>query len=394
MSTPPRSSPPRPATAATASAAAAPGAPTMRPPAAPAAAAVGAAGTTGGFAADALNPDSSTFPALYEAAILYAADHYDGTKEVLKEHLKTPEGKSNIRTWLTLFDFYQITGNRSEFDALSMLFTVKFERSPPGWAEAESTVDPRRKEKREHKDFFQFSPAADGSMMTEIDRFEAFIKQMGSARIDLGRIKAIEAEEAAIFAMLLQRIRRAKMHLWFNNFAALEALLKERINAAGTDKDHALGFWSFMFELYVSDGKLAEYEDLGLEYAVAFEMSPPAWETITRPTGAADEDDAPKPVVGAAMPVGFPLKGVFNLDSKDVAMALSVHASKVPEVVVDMGALMRIDFAAASYFFETIRSLQSGQKRIILSNLNELVAALLEVFGMQKHAMLMRKKTV
>ena len=384
MSTPPRSSPPRPATAA------APSAATMRPPAATAA----ALSATGGFATDALNPDSATFPALYEAAILYAADHYDATKEVLKEHLKTPDGKNNIRTWLTLFDFYQITGNRSEFDALSMLFTVKFERSPPGWAEAENTVDPRRKEKREHKDFFQFTPAADGSMMTEIDRFEAFIKDMGSARIDLGRIKAIEAEEASIFAMLLQRIRRAKMHLWFNSFAALETLLKERINDAGVDKDRALGFWSFMFELYVSDGKLTEYEELGLEYAVAFEMSPPAWEAITRPTGPADADDAPKVAPGAMTPIGYPLKGVFNLESKDVAMALSVHASKVQEVVIDMGALMRVDFAAASYFFETIRSLQSGQKRIILSNLNELVAALLEVFGMQKHAMLMRKKTV
>lgn len=384
MSTPPRSSPPRPAAAPAA------GAATMRPPApAPA-----AHGTTGGFATDALNPDSSTFPALYEAAILYAADHYDATKDVLKEHLKTPDGKNNIRTWLTLFDFYQITGNRSEFDALSMLFTVKFERSPPGWAEAENTVDPRRKEKREHKDFFQFTPAADGSMMTEIDRFEAFIKQMGSARIDLGRIKVIEAEEASIFAMLLQRIRRAKMHLWFNSFAALETLLKERINDAGVDKDRALGFWSFMFELYVSDGKLTEYEELGLEYAVAFEMSPPAWEAITRPTGHADTDDAPKVAPGAMTPIGYPLKGVFNLESKDVAMALSVHASKVQEVVIDMSSLMRVDFAAASYFFETIRSLQSGQKRIILSNLNELVAALLEVFGMQKHAMLMRKKTV
>ena len=230
--------------------------------------------------------------------------------------------------------------------------------------------------------------------MPEFVRFEAFIKQMGSARIDMGRIKAIEAEEASIFAMLLQRIRRAKMHLWFNSFAALETLLKERINDAGVDKDRALGFWSFMFELYVSDGKLTEYEELGLEYAVAFEMSPPAWEAITRPTGSADADDAPKVAPGAMTPIGYPLKGVFNLESKDVAMALSVHASKVQEVVIDMGALMRVDFAAASYFFETIRSLQSGQKRIILSNLNELVAALLEVFGMQKHAMLMRKKTV
>ena len=59
-----------------------------------------------------------------------------------------------------------------------------------------------------------------------------------------------------------------------------------------------------------------------------------------------------------------------------------------------MSGLLRIDFAVAGQFFESIRSIQLSQKRVILSNLNELVAALLEVFGMSKHAILMRKKFV
>ena len=71
---------------------------------------------------------------------------------------------------------------------------------------------------------------------------------------------------------------------------------------------------------------------------------------------------------------------------------LSVYASSKQEVLVDMSNLMRIDFAAAGMFFETIRSIHLAQKRVILSNLNELTAALLEVFGMTKHAILMRKK--
>jgi ABC-type transporter Mla MlaB component len=60
--------------------------------------------------------------------------------------------------------------------------------------------------------------------------------------------------------------------------------------------------------------------------------------------------------------------------------------------VIDTSDLMRIDFTAVTMFFEAIRGIHSGQKRVILSNLNELVAALLEVFGITKHAILMRKK--
>ena len=88
---------------------------------------------SGVFSSEQLSPDANSFPVIYEAAILYAADYYDAAREMLKEHMKTEEGKSSIRTWLMLFDLLQLTNNRREFDALSMMFTVQFERSPPAW---------------------------------------------------------------------------------------------------------------------------------------------------------------------------------------------------------------------------------------------------------------------
>src|SRR5258706_4197055 len=97
------------------------------PPATPASAAA--------FSADQISPDSNNFPPIYEAAILYAADCYEAAQETLKDYMKTADGKNGIRTWLMLFDFYQLTHDRKEVDALSMLFTVKFERSPPLWIE-------------------------------------------------------------------------------------------------------------------------------------------------------------------------------------------------------------------------------------------------------------------
>ena len=108
-------------------------------------------------------PDSTNFPPLYEAAILYAAGHADAAQETLKDYMKTTDGKNSIRTWLMLFDFYHLTGNRREFDALSMLYTVKFERSPPMWTDTLDVADPRRKEKRERKDFFVLTPDSDGA---------------------------------------------------------------------------------------------------------------------------------------------------------------------------------------------------------------------------------------
>ena len=88
------------------------------------------------------------------------------------------------------------------------------------------------------------------------------------------------------------------------------------------------------------------------------------------------------------------MNGVVGQNSKEMLQQLSQFAAARQEVLVDASGLLRIDFAVADQFFEAVRAIQLAQKRVILSNLNELVAALLEVFGMSKHAILMRKKPV
>ncbi len=353
---------------------------------------------SGGFSSEQLSPDANSFPAIYEAAILYAADYYDAARETLEAHMKTEEGKSSIRTWLMLFDLYQLTHHRTEFDSLSMLFSIKFERSSPAWTAGAENTDPRRKEKRERKDLFVMTPSVDGALLAEIDRFEDFAREFGTCRIDFARVNAILAEEAELFSIVFQRLRRAKIFLWINGLDDFAAILKASINeAVGSAHSSSQGWWSLLFELTILDGRIDEYEELGLQYAVAFEMSPPAWEVVARP--AAAEDNASilgKDAVALTSPLqaGFALNGVVGQNSKEMLQQLSQFAAARQEVLVDASGLLRIDFAVADQFFEAVRAIQLAQKRVILSNLNELVAALLEVFGMSKHAILMRKKPV
>jgi ABC-type transporter Mla MlaB component len=189
-----------------------------------------------------------------------------------------------------------------------------------------------------------------------------------------------------------QRLRRAKIPIWFNAFDAFATTLRASINeTTGLPLNASQGFWSLLFELYIFEGKTNEYEELGLEYAVAFEMSPPAWQVVNRPLSDDDATASANPSADKAT-MGFPIKGVVSAASKDVFQQLSLYAASKQEVVIDTSDLMRIDFTAVTMFFEAIRGIHSGQKRVILSNLNELVAALLEVFGITKHAILMRKK--
>jgi anti-anti-sigma regulatory factor len=340
---------------------------------------------------------SAALPVAQEAAVLYAAGNSDAAVGLLKAEIKDPMGRNNKQAWLMLFDLYQLAANRAEFDSLSMLFTVKFEQSPPAWADASDAAgDPRRTQSRERKDFYALKPNGDGELAGDIEKFIAFAEDQGTVRLDLAKVVSITGEEAALFAAALQKMRRKHVPMWFNNHEALEKVLRAAFNEKATDLQRP--FWLLLFELYIVLGKMEEFEELGLEYAVAFEMSPPNWEVYVNTVAAAAAKSAAvgkvEPVPAARAPeAGFALKGVVSSASANQVAELNGYAATRTEVVVDMAKVLRIDFPYTSAFFDTVKAIQLAGKRVILANLNEINAALLEALGVNRYAILVRRKS-
>ena len=52
-----------------------------------------------------------------------------------------------------------------------------------------------------------------------------------------------------------------------------------------------------------------------------------------------------------------------------------------------------IEFNYASAFFDVVKAIQLAGKRVILANLSELSAALLEAMGVNRYAILVRRKS-
>lgn len=335
---------------------------------------------------------SATLPTAQEAAVLYSAGFTDAAIALLKQELKDPQGRNNKQAWLMLFDLYQAAQNRSEYDTLSMLFTVKFEQSPPAFSEGSGDAgDPRRAQARERKDFFQMKAAADGGLAAEIERFVAFAEAQGTVRLDVGKVAAIGAEEAGLLAAALMKLRKKQLPMWFNNLETLEQVLRARFNEAPESQRPC---WHLLFELMVLQGKMGEHEELGLEYAVAFEESPPVWENYVNTVAQAAARSAAPAVNAPASPeAGFPLKGVLSAASSSQVAELNGYAAARTEVVVDMGKVLRVDFPYTSALFDVIKAIQLAGKRVIVTNLNELNAALLEALGVNRYAILVRKKS-
>jgi anti-anti-sigma regulatory factor len=334
---------------------------------------------------------SGSLPTAQEAAILFSANHADAAEALLDAEIKDPVGRNNKQAWLMLFDLHQVARKRQEFDALSMLFTVKFEQSPPVWTEDGESADPRRNnQSRERKDFFALKPAATGEVLAEIDKLLPFAESQGTVRLDVSKISALTGEEALRLASVLNQLRKKQMPMWFNNLDGLEKLLRAAINERTPEEQKA--FWLLLFELLIVQGRMDDFEELGMEFAVAFEMSPPSWEVYVNKVAEASKVTPGAAAARPAPEAGFPMKGVVSAASANQVAELNAHASSRPEVVIDMAKVLRIDFAYTAAFFDVIKAIQLAGKRVILTDINELNAALLEALGVNRYAILVRRK--
>jgi len=340
---------------------------------------------------------SAPLSAPQEAAVLYSANNASAATAILKAEIKDPAGRNNKQAWLMLFDLYQVTQDRTDFDALSMLFTVKFEQSPPAWAEGpgDSANDPRRAQSRERKDFFVLKPSASGELVAEIDKFVAFAESQGTVRLDVSKVTAIAGEEATLLAAALTKLRKRKMPMWFNHLDALEKVLRAAFNERTPLEQKP--YWNLLFELLILQGKMQEFEDLGLEFAVAFEMSPPNWETYVNTVAAsaaksAVAEKAAEPAAPTAE-LGYQLKGVLSAASANQIAEMNAYAASHTEVTLDMTRVLRVDFAFTAAFFDVIKAIQLAGKRVVIAGLNELNAALLEALGVNRYAILVRRKS-
>ena len=333
---------------------------------------------------------SAPLPLPQEAAVLYAGNFTDACTKLLRAEIKDAKGAANKQAWLMLFDVYQIAPNRQEFDALSMLFSVKFEQSPPAWMDnADLPTDARQPPPRERKDLFAFSGK---NMPAEIEKLHAFAEAQGSVRLDVAKLTAVSPREAAALAEVLHKLRKKNLPMWFNGLETLQKLLRAAFNEKPSEAQKA--YWQLAFELLIIDGKSAEFEELGLEFAVAFEMSPPIWEVYVNSVAAAVKTSVAK-AVAAANPAenGFPLKGIVSVASANQIAELNAHAASRSEVTIDMSKVSRIDFHYTGQFLDLIKTLQLAGKRVIFANLNELNAALLEALGANRYAILVRRKS-
>jgi ABC-type transporter Mla MlaB component len=373
--------PPRPSARELAAAAQAKKRDAERPPVEPAGSDITVTGASlvelpqagGGFEVAHANPGLCAV--LENAALLYASGQAAQARALLEQGVATDhDAKLSPLAWLSLFDLMQRAGDRNAYDQLSLQYVVQFERSAPAWEDSGKPSAAKAP-----GGYIAITGKLGGASAAQIDGLRRAIeKGVTHARVDLAQVAGYDDEGAAMLAHALAAAR--KRHLPYQ-VQRSERLRLALANALKQGAEAGDGAWQLALELMQWTQDRDTFENVAVDYAVTFELSPPSWEPPPAPPAPAAEaasQDAPAP---AAEGDSLVWSGVLAGSALPQLSGLVEFAQRRAIVPIDMSAVDRIDFVCAGALLNAINRVEAQRKAVQIHGVSPIVRALLLLIG-------------
>lgn len=320
-------------------------------------------------------------PELEEAAVLYANGKVGEAATVLNRYLLEHPDNRDPQPWYMLFDLYEATGQLTPFEDAAVDFAVKFERSPPTWA-------PRTQSQRQEAGampYMGFGARFGAADREQLKRFMLEAAGNPAVRVEVSRTPVPDEDYTCTILDCLVRLQEQGkvIHLvgGANLIGKLEALrVEDKLSEPG---------WLLLLTLLQLEGDEGRFEDIALDYAVRFEVSPPSYS----PPKTLPVRPQPAPV---AEPSGltFSLKGVVGASGDPQLAELHRFCQDKPQVEIDLSQVIRIDFAAVGLLLDTLISLHEAGHKLLFKEGNELVNVLLNMIGAGQYASILGRTRV
>jgi len=304
-----------------------------------------------------------------EAAILYASGQPDMAERLLQEVLEA----GDHRAWHMLFDLYGIQNREKEFEKLALDYAMRFESSPPVWQKigADAAASPQQDQ------------AASLELPGLLDKSAAAILRQGIAdtpknavvRIDFSHIEMVDETGASECTQILAAARKAKRKLQVSGVDRFVALLQDLNRATHSRAVH----WLLLLELYQTLGQMDNFENLAVDYAVRFEVSPPSWSEVQ---AAVVVQSAPAESNEEALR----LSGEITPANDAALQQFSSYAADHNDVLVDLAQVTRVDYGSVSQFISVLMHCLGSGKTITLRGHNALIHELFRVMGIDQLA--------
>jgi len=306
-----------------------------------------------------------------EAAILYASGQSDMAEHMLQGILAT----GDRRAWHMLFDLYCVQSREKEFEQLALDYAMRFETSPPVWQKL--TGDSAAKPQQAQAASLELPSLLDKTAIAALREGIGATAKNAVVRIDFSRIAMIDETGADECAKILAAARKAKRKLQVSGVDTLIALLQDLNRATHSRAVH----WLLLLELYQTLGQEENFDDLAVDYAVRFEVSPPSWSEVqaaevVEAAPAEPRDDALR------------LSGEITPANDSALQQFGSYAATHNEVLVDLSQVTRVDYGSVSQFISVLMQCLGSGKTITLRGHNALIHELFRVMGIDQLAQL------
>ena len=314
---------------------------------------------------------------LENAALLYASGQAAGARTLLEQGVAGDhDTKQSSLAWLALFDLLQRAGDRAAYDALAIQYSVQFERSAPGWEGREAAAGPKGV-----GGYVVLTGQLGGESAAQLEGLRRAVqKRVAAARLDLSSITTFDDAGARLLAAALAEARKAALQLSIERMDKLKAALD---TAVKNGRDGGEGAWLLSLELLQWMHDQATFDDRAIEYALAFEVSPPSWEPpplAIAPIEPAGERGPDAAGGGDADSVRF--SGVLAGNATAHASRIADFAHGRQVVIVDFTDVERVDFVGAGALLNAINRVEGTRKSVQVVGASPIIRALLLLIGL------------
>lgn len=324
-------------------------------------------------------PATSITPVVEEAAIMFA----NGQNEVVEQLLlgaisddTSAEAQKDV--WLMLFDLYQATGKRQEFENLAVEYASKFETSPPGWTNHDG-FDQCRRGAAETAPTVPFSGKLDASACKQIERIRKLATSYCTLRLEFPRVASVEVEGCALLLDMLNLLQKSGHDLILVGAPELAEKIRAIIEVGRRDDTEPA--WLLLMEILRLLNREKEFEETSIDYCITFEVSPPAFVTPKNKVTTAGSVEAARLEQGPVE--GFMMPAVVEGRIDDLIVAIASYSDEHSPAIIDCSQLTRMDFNAAGRLLSGLAPFCTGGKSLEFHHVSHLVAALFGVIGLK-----------
>lgn len=322
--------------------------------------------------------------AIDEAAILFANAQTALAEQILQAALQDEAlGAAAPLAWNMLFDLYQVTGQRAQFDALSIGFAGKFETSPPAWADAPALAVIKTADKMAIPSI-AFAGVLNAQIGKQLARAQKLAESHPALRLEFVRVSAVDPVGCGLLLRVLKKLQNAGLELVLVGAPQLADKIRAILAVGRRDETEAP--WLLLLEILRLLNREQEFEESSIDYCVTFEVSPPAFIAPEARVTTAQEDSCVEDSTEDAFVMPLLIEG----DTRQLISTITAFAAQHDPAILDCSQLARVDFSAAGQLLNGLASVTG--KTVELHNVNHLVAALLHVLGMQHIARILPRK--